>query len=98
MQEPVIVSELFQQINSLRNEMEIAKQSTQEEAAEYENDKLEIEKLKAKEIHLRAKNEAKLKKGTIIDVQLQTKLCLVSNTRKVCFLNYHATLRFLTSK
>jgi hypothetical protein len=85
MQEPVSVGDLFQQINSLRNEMEIAKQSNQEGAEELENDKVEIGKLTEKEAYLRAKNEAKLKKGMEVDVQLQAKRELVSFTRQVCF-------------
>jgi hypothetical protein len=93
MQEPVSISDLFQQINSLRNEMEVAKQSNQEEANEYENDLLEIEQLKEKEARLRVKNEAKLKKGMEVDVQLQTKRTLVSFTRQV-FCLYQKLTRY----
>eukprot|EP00026_Physarum_polycephalum_P015138 Phypoly_transcript_15760.p1 GENE.Phypoly_transcript_15760~~Phypoly_transcript_15760.p1 ORF type:complete len:284 (+),score=52.80 Phypoly_transcript_15760:109-852(+) len=62
--------------------MEIAKQSNQEETEALENDKVEIEKLVEKETHLRAKNEAKLKKGMEVDVQLQSKRELVSFARQ----------------
>ena len=83
MQEPASVSDLFQQINSLRNEMELARQSNQEEAAEYEKDIKEIEHLKQKEEHLRVKNDEKVRKKMAVEVQLQTKRTLLSFTRQV---------------